>query len=147
MLFRSPNYNVYGASFPGAPNVMIGFNDSCAFGFTNAMRDVKDYYEITFKDDTRKEYWFNGQWTPTLLQVDTIRVKGRSVFYDTVAYTVFGPVMYDASYRGLGVQRTDGKNYAVRWKAHDPSNELKFFNRLNRARNYDDYYDALQYLT
>ena len=41
--------------------VIIGFNDSCAFGFTNGGRDVRDYYEIKFKDDTRKEYWFDNE--------------------------------------------------------------------------------------
>lgn len=55
--------------------------------------------------------------------------------------------MYDASFTGLGEKRTDGKNYAVRWKAHDPSNELMIFYKLNHANNYNDYYDALQYLT
>jgi hypothetical protein len=29
--------------FPGR-HIIIGFNDSCAWGFANAMRDV-DYYE------------------------------------------------------------------------------------------------------
>lgn len=31
-----------------------GFNDSCAFGFTNAMRDVRDYYTVEFKDDSER---------------------------------------------------------------------------------------------
>lgn len=68
--------------------------------------------------------------------------------YDTVAYTEIGPVMYDASFTGLGAQRSDGNNYAVRWKAHDPSNELKLFYQLDHAKNYADYYEwRLQYLT
>lgn len=147
MQLHTPDYNAYGATFPGAPCVIIGFNDSVSFGFTNAMRDVRDYYSITFKDDTRSEYLYNGEWKSTVFTIDTFRVKGNPVYYDTVAYTVFGPVMYDSRFTGLGVQRTDGKNYAVRWKAHDPSNELKFFYKMDRARNYDDYYEALQYLT
>ena len=60
MQISTPTYNAYGATFPGAPAIIIGFNDNCAFGFTNAMRDVRDYYEIKFKDDSRKEYWFNN---------------------------------------------------------------------------------------
>ncbi|MEO6289973.1 MAG: penicillin acylase family protein, partial [Ginsengibacter sp.] len=47
MQISTPSYNAYGATFPGAPAIIIGFNDSCAFGFTNAGRDVRDYYEIT----------------------------------------------------------------------------------------------------
>jgi len=137
----TPDFNAYGVSFPGAPGVIIGFNDSCAFGFTNGGRDVMDYYEIKFKDDTRKEYWFNNAWTKTDLRYEVIKIKGKPDYIDTVAYTVFGPVMFDKSFTG---NKTEGnKNYAVRWKAHDPSNELKIFNMLNRAKNYADYSAAV----
>lgn len=141
MQLNSPTVNVYGASFPGSPNVIIGFNDSIAFGFTNAERDVKDYYEIKFKDDSKQEYWFNGKWEKTNLRVEEIKVKGGNTVYDTVAYTVFGPVMYDKSF---ATDLSKGKAIACRWSAHDPSNEgLMWFN-LDRAKNYDDYYKAIQ---
>lgn len=137
----TPNFNAYGVSFPGTPGVIIGFNDSCAFGFTNSERDVKDYYEIKFKDDSRKEYWFNNEWKKTDFRIEKIKIKGKSDFIDTVAYTVFGPVMFDKNFTGN--KTTNHKNYAVRWKAHDPSNEVKFFNMLNHAKNYADYSAAV----
>lgn len=140
----TPAFNVYGVSFPGAPSVIIGFNDSCAFGFTNGGRDVRDYYEIKFKDDSRKEYWFNNEWKKSDWRVDTIKIKGKPDYIDSVAYTVFGPVMYDKSYSGN--RNTNNKYYAVRWKAHDPSNELKVFNMLDRAKNYGDYLEAIKNL-
>jgi penicillin amidase len=140
----TPQFNAYGVSFPGAPGVIIGFNDSCAFGFTNGGRDVRDYYEIKFKDDSRQEYWFNNTWTKTEFRFEKIGVKGKPDYIDTVAYTVFGPVMFDKSYTG---NKTDGtKFYSVRWKAHDPSNELKIFYLLDRAKNYADYTTATSYL-
>ncbi len=37
----------------------------------------------------------------------------------------------------------NNKNLAVRWKAHDPSNELKTFALLDRAKNYNEYEEAL----
>ena len=144
MQLSTPSFNAYGVSFPGSPSIIIGFNDSCAFGFTNAARDVKDYYEIKFKDDTRMEYWFNGQWIKTTFRYEHIGLKDETEYIDTVAYTVFGPVMYDHSYTG---GRTNGRGYyALRWKAHDPSNELMAFNRLDHARNYNDYFEAIEYL-
>jgi penicillin amidase len=144
MQITTPTYNAYGATFPGAPAIIIGFNDSCAFGFTNAMRDVRDYYEIKFKDDSRKEYWFNNEWRQTTFRVEKIKVKGESDYLDTVAYTNIGPVMYDKSYSGG--KSTNDKYYAVRWKAHDASNELKMFTLLDKAKNYDDYLQAIKYL-
>jgi penicillin amidase len=144
MQLSTPAYNAYGVSFPGAPGVIIGFNDSCAFGFTNGGRDVRDYYEIKFKDDSRKEYWFDNTWKKTEFRVETIKIKDSLDYIDSVAYTEFGPVMYDKSFTG---NRSSGKKYyAVRWKAHDPSNELKIFMLLDRAKNYADYQAAVTHL-
>jgi penicillin amidase len=144
MQITTPSYNVYGATFPGAPSVIIGFNDSCAFGFTNAMRDVRDYYEIKFKDDSRQEYWFDSTWVPSEFRIEVIKIKGEADYLDTVAYTNIGPVMYDKSFDGG--RNTNKKDYAVRWKAHDPSNELKMFTLLDKAKNYNDYLKAIKYL-
>lgn len=141
----TPSFNAYGVSFPGAPGVIIGFNDSCAFGFTNGGRDVRDYYEIKFKDDSRQEYSFNGQWQKTKFRIDTIKIKGAKDFIDSVAYVQLGadwcPVMFDKSFSGG--RSTNNKYYAVRWKAHDASNELRIFNMLNHAKNYTDYQAAV----
>jgi penicillin amidase len=46
----TPQYSCYGASFPGSPAIIIGFNNNIAWGVTNAGRDVKDYYQLEFKD-------------------------------------------------------------------------------------------------
>ncbi|RYF82769.1 MAG: penicillin acylase family protein, partial [Chitinophagaceae bacterium] len=104
-------------------------------------RDVRDYYEIEFKDDTRQEYLFDGSWKKTEFRYEDIKIAGKENFKDTVAYTVFGPVMYDKNFAGKRTGNT--KNYAVRWKAHDPSNELLIFNKLNHAKNYADYQEAV----
>ncbi len=145
MQLSTPSFNAYGVSFPGAPSVIIGFNDSCAFGFTNGGRDVRDYYEVQFKDDSRREYLFNGTYHPTTFRIDTIKIKGKPHFIDSVAYVKLGdnwcPVMFDKSFGG--VRTANNKFYAVRWTAHDPSNELKIFTLLNKAKNYADYSAAV----
>ena len=144
MQITTPSFNSYGVTFPGAPSIIIGFNDSIAFGFTNAMRDVRDYYEVKFNNESRSQYWFDSSWHPSQFRIEDIKIKGQPDFYDTVAYTNIGPVMYDKTFSGA---RTTGKkNYAVRWKAHDPSNELKMFTLLNKANNYRDYLHAIRYL-
>ncbi|HEV2480373.1 MAG TPA: penicillin acylase family protein [Puia sp.] len=143
MQIHTPDYNVYGVSFPGAPYVIIGFNDDCAWGITNSERDVRDYYTIKFKDETRKEYWFNGAWKEASQRVDTIRIKGQAPMYDTVAITVFGPVMFDPTYTGFADEASD-KSYAVCWKAAHRSDELRTFRKLQQIRNYSDYKDAIK---
>lgn len=146
MQLSTPTFNAYGATFPGAPGVIIGYNDSCAFGYTNGSRDVKDYYEIKFKDDSRKEYWFNGNWTKTEFRIEKIGIKDMPVYTDTVAYTIFGPVMFDKNFSGSKAKNINNKYYAVRWTAHNPGNELKFFNLMNHAKNYNDYLAAAVHL-
>jgi penicillin G amidase len=144
MQMTTNTMNAYGVSFPGIPGVVIGFNDSIAFGFTNAGRDVRDFYEIKFRDETKREYWFNNEWKPAEQRIEEIRIKGKATKLDTVSYTVFGPVTYDASFKN---DLTGGKAIATRWIAHFPSNELLMWYYLDRAKNYNDYYEALQHFT
>lgn len=138
----TPAFNAYGVSFPGIPGVVIGYNDSIAFGFTNAGRDVKDYYEIQFKDKTKQEYYFDSQWVKSTLRVENIKIKDSVSLLDTVAYTVFGPVTYDHAFK---TSLSEEKAYALRWVAHDTSNILKMWWLLNRAKNYNDYYQAISH--
>ncbi|RYG47880.1 MAG: penicillin acylase family protein, partial [Chitinophagaceae bacterium] len=141
MHLNAPGLNVYGVTFPGAPSIPIGFNDSIAWGVTNGGRDVRDYYEITFKDESRKQYLFNNEWLPTDFRIEKFKIKDGAEVIDTVAYTVHGPVMYDDRFGGRGMK---DRAYAVRWTAHDGSNELLAFNQLNKAANYNDYLHAVK---
>jgi len=146
MQIQTPEFNTYGVSFPGSPYIIIGFNDSCAWGVTNAGRDVRDYYSIQFKDTTQQEYRFNNDWRTAEHRIETIKIKGEADLDDTVAYTVFGPVMYDSHFAGFS-ELANSRAYAVHWKANDPSNELAVFSRLRLANNYSDYKHAIQYLS
>ncbi len=140
MQLSTPHFNVYGVSLPGSPAVIIGFNENCAWGVTNAERDVRDYYEVRFKDSTMKQYWFNGGWRKTEFRDEIIKIKDGQSDTEHIAMTVWGPVMYDKNYSD---KLHTNKAYAVRWKAHDASNELRTFYKLNHAKNYNDYLDAI----
>ncbi len=137
----APGVNVMGASLPGSPNVIIGFNDSIAWGVTNAQRDLVDWYKIIFKDDTHNEYKLDGTWVKTQKKIEEIKVAGGEPVYDTVLYTHFGPVMFDDSFH----PSSEKKYYALRWIAHDPSLEAYAFYKLNRAKNHSNYMAALDY--
>lgn len=141
MQLSTPSFNAYGVTFPGSPSIIIGYNDHIAFGFTNAGRDVKDYYQIRFKDATKQEYWFDSSWQPTTLRVEEIKIKGFPTVRDTVAYTVFGPVMYD---QGFLADSSNNTALAVRWSAHDISNAPAMWLHLNRAKNYNEYAEAIR---
>ena len=52
--------------------------------------------------------------------------------------------MYDKSFGGY--KNINDKYFAVRWKGHDRSNDLKCFALLDRAKNYTDYKKAVSFL-
>jgi len=138
---HAPEINVYGASLPGAPCVISGFNDSIAWGITNAAMDVKDWYTITFRDETRSHYLFEGEWLPVDKKIEVFFVKGQTPVYDTILYTQHGPISFDKTFHSS----PDEVNLALRWTAHDLGNEARTFYLLNKAQNHADYQEALKH--
>ncbi len=139
---NAPGINVMGATLPGAPTVVIGFNDSIAWGNTNAKRDLVDWYYIQFKDERRNEYLYNGNWVPTRIEVEEFKVRGEKNYYDTIIYTHHGPVVYD---RNFGISDQNTMNLAMKWTAHMPSKEIKTLYLGNKATNYDEFVEAFSY--
>ena len=136
----TPTHSTYGASFPGSPAVIIGFNDSVAWGVTNAGRDVLDYYELKFKDSTQNEYWYNGAWKATTKRVEVIKVKDSADVIEDIAMTHWGPTMFDAHYQN---SQSKGRTLAVQWTGHNASTGVETFYKLNRAKNFEDYLGAI----
>ena len=143
MQLSTPEHSVKGATLPGALGVISGFNQHIAWGVTNATKDARDWYKITFQDDTRKAYQYGEEWRPTDFRIEEIKVKGQDSFLDTVVYTHHGPVVYDRSFRG---DRQD-VNFALKWTVHMGSNEQRTFLMMNKAKNHSDYNAALDHYT
>ena len=139
----APGVNVYGSTMPGTPNVITGLNKNIAWGVTNVGSDVLDWYQVKFKDASKLEYWHDGQWKKTKLRIETFKIKGKKDFVDTVFFTHHGPVVYLTHEKPFRSNIPVG--HALRWIAHEKSQELTTFYRLNRAKNYTDYTVALQY--
>ncbi len=143
---HAPGVNTYGVSLPGAPGIIIGFNQKIAWGVTNVAADVLDFYQVKFKDNSHNEYWYNNKWNKTSKRLEVIKIRGSKDLIDTVYYTHQGPVVYlqKANFAKAGNVPVGD---ALRWIAHDESNELMTFYYLNRGKNYDDYKKALTYYT
>lgn len=138
----TPLFNVYGASLPGSPCVISGFNENIAWGVTNGTRDVRDWYRVEWKDESKAQYKYDGRWYDTEYVYDTIYIKGRrEPLIDQKKITIMGPVVYEDSLMKGGL----GKDLAMFWTAFIDANELKTFIQMNKAKNHNDYLDALQY--
>ncbi|MFK7810786.1 MAG: penicillin acylase family protein [Saprospiraceae bacterium] len=136
---HSPELNVYGVSLPGVPGVMIGFNENVAWGMTNVAHDVLDWYQINWAEASKSSYFYDGKLKEVDNVIEQYDVLGLGTVYDTVKYTVWGPVVYESK----GHSKQD---LAMRWIAHfaPEESEILIINRLNKAKNYDDYAAALK---
>lgn len=141
MQLSTPEHSVKGATLPGALGVISGFNEHIAWGVTNATRDTRDWYKITFKDDARNSYKYGSEWKATDFRIEEIKIKGEKAFIDTVVYTHYGPVVYDRTFK---TDRQD-VNFALRWVVHEGSNEQRTFLMMNKAKNHGDYQAALDH--
>ncbi|CAN5910837.1 penicillin acylase family protein [soil metagenome] len=143
MQLVGPGVNVYGATIPGAAGVVIGFNEQVSWGVTNVDADVMDWYEIRFKDSTQSEYWHDGQWKPVRQVVEEIKVRGQAPVLDTILYTHHGPIAKAPAPRSAGHALPTGR--AMRWIAHELSNEYRTLYEINRAHNYTDFVQAISH--
>ncbi|WP_224485564.1 penicillin acylase family protein [Robertkochia aurantiaca] len=141
MQLATPEQNTFGATLPGALGIVIGFNNDIAWGVTNATRDVKDWYKITFKDDSKSAYLYDGAWRDTELKLEEIVIRDSITYIDSVYYTHHGPVSYDESFLG----NRGGTGYAMKWTGHLGGNNQRTLLELNAAKNYEDYKNALKH--
>lgn len=147
MQLSAPGVNVYGVTIPGTPCVIIGYNNHIAWGETNVGADVLDFYNIKFKDSSHSQYWYNNKWNNTTKRIEIIKVRGKWDQVDTVFYTHHGPVVYETEAKRPKSHADIPVGTAVRWIAHDKSEDILTFYLLNRAKNYADYRAALSFYT
>lgn len=138
---HTDDLNTMGVTLPGTPLLLIGFNDSIAWGVTNSPRDQVDWYKIEFKDNNRNEYWYNNQWFKTEKVIEKIKVRGQKNFLDTIIYVHHGPLVYDRNFYG------EKNNYSMRWIAHDPGGSYNAMYKINRANNYEEFENALKFFS
>lgn len=137
---HTPEVNAYGVSVPGIPGILIGWNDSIAWGETNVSHDVADWYQIKWTNKALSEYEVDGNHLSVNYKIEKFGVKGLPDIIDTVKYTIWGPVVSDT-----GANPHAGLAY--HWIAHEkPSGfDALVFLRLMKAKNYLDYYNSLSH--
>jgi penicillin amidase len=141
MDLSSERFHVTGATFAGTPGVIIGHNEHIAWGVTNAGPDVQDLYLERFDPDDPTRYEFRGQWERATVVEEVITVKGRrDPVTLPVRITRHGPILN-------GVVEGLDAFVALRWTALDPGTILNSVLRLNQARNWEEFREALRLWT
>ncbi|MFN8281779.1 MAG: penicillin acylase family protein [Chitinophagales bacterium] len=136
-----PGLNVYGVTIPGAPGVIIGHNDSIAWSVTNSERDVINNFSVEY-DAKKTSYKLGNEFVPFEYDEEVYKIKDGKDFHEKIKMTKVGAVVYDENYGNI---TDDKKHLATYWRAEEPSNDLMTFYYLNKAKNHQDYLNALNY--
>ncbi len=131
---------VAGVSLPGQPLVVAGHNRSIAWGLTNVAVDDADLFYETISAEDPTKYLYNGEWLNMDIRKEKIAVKGGKVVDRELRFTHRGPILSDL--REVGQQAI-----SMLWSGNQPSNEIRSIFLLNRAKNWNDFRDALSTMT
>jgi penicillin G amidase len=144
------DFEMIGATLPGAPAVALGRNRFIAWGATNVGADVEDLYRERL-DATGTLAAFRGAQEPIAVVPETIRVKGAADVHLDVRVTRHGPLVSDAINANNAESRVPGPKppplepLAFRWTALDREDTtVTAFLRLNEAHNWAEFTSALR---
>ena len=126
----SPEINVYGVTFPGAPTIVEGITPTTAWAFTNTGSDQIDHYLLEV-DSTGQAYRIGDEWEFFTFVTDTIFVAAEDPVVERRLYSRYGPVLFD------GARYT-----AIRWVAHEDSRSIQALLEMGRATSYAAFEEA-----
>jgi len=135
-------FDVVGASFPGAPCIIIGHNQHIAWGVTNVEPDVQDLYIEKINPANPHQYEYQGQWEDMDVVQEEIEVKGRDEpLLLKVRLTHHGPIINDV----VGSLKDSPDVLAFRWTALEGERLFQSVYMLNQARNWEEFRAALRH--
>jgi penicillin amidase len=144
------DFEVIGATLPGAPAVAIGRNRHIAWGETNVGADVQDLYREKL-DAAGRSAEFRGHFEPLRIVREEIAVKGGEPVVVDVRISRHGPLVSDAinannaAAAGGAPARPPLEPLAFRWTALDEEDTtIAAFLKLNTARDWAGFQAAMR---
>lgn len=139
MHLEAEDVNVSGVIFAGVPGIILGHNDTIAWGVTNTGPDVQQLYVEKRNPDDETEFLFEDKWEKATVIPEPIHVKGADPIDYEVVVTRHGPVISEFA-------EESGKDtvLSLRWTALDPSPELQAILKINRATNWEEFEAGLE---
>jgi penicillin amidase len=141
-------FDVAGFSFAGLPGIVVGHNQSIAWGITNLGPDVSDFYLEQVHGDT---YRRGRRYLPLKERNETIKVAGGQDVTTTVRETVHGPLFSDvipsvaqAGRAALVEGKSETTSYAVSlaWTGLLPGHTADAIFKINTAQNFAQFRTA-----
>jgi penicillin amidase len=129
--------DVTGVVLPGQPLVVAGHNEHIAWGFTNVMTDGLDFYEETVNPDNPDQYLTDGEWKSFRIKKEIIINKAGDSIEIENRFTHRGPVVTE-------IKAIPNKTISMSWIGLLESNELTTVYKLNRAKNWTEFREAIK---
>lgn len=137
----TPTLQVGGMTISGVPFVVVGRNESIAWGVTNAMLDDADFYfEEVDSVSSPTRYRSGNAWLPVQRREETLYVKDDKPVLLTIYSTERGPIInaIEPSAQFMG------QLVSLRWTGFEVTNEPAAFYAINKARNWNEFLSALK---
>ncbi|WP_327375901.1 penicillin acylase family protein [Streptomyces sp. NBC_01216] len=146
-------YDVAGYTFSGMPGVIIGHNDTIAWGFTNLGADVSDLYLEKISD---AGFLVDGKTKAFTTREEIIKIAGGGSRKITVRSTGHGPLVSDRSSElekvgrkapvgNAAPDRGNGYGVSLQWTALQPGKSMDAVFELNRAQNFEQFRAAAEH--
>ncbi|MDX2296590.1 MULTISPECIES: penicillin acylase family protein [Streptomyces] len=146
-------YDVAGYTFSGMPGVIIGHNDSIAWGLTNLGADVTDLY---LEKISPEGYLVDGKVKPFDTREEVIKVAGGADRPITVRSTDRGPLVSDRSSElekvgqkapvgNSAPDRGTGYGVSLQWTALQPGKSMDAIFAIDRAQDFEDFRAAAKH--
>ncbi|MGB8951471.1 MAG: penicillin acylase family protein [Candidatus Aminicenantales bacterium] len=134
---QCPTLNVTGVSLPGVPLVIIGHNESIAWGLTNSAADVQDLF-LEKIHESGDMYLDEEGWKPLIKKDEVIRVKGKKTPEKMeVLWTKRGPI--------ISPRIVESRiPLSLQWTIYEGGKIFESVYRLNKARNWEEFQEAVR---
>lgn len=141
---QTPEFSITGATVPGVPFHILGHNGHIAWGMTTTGADTEDLVIERLDPDNSDQYLAPDGPRPFVLREEIIEVRGRDPVVHRIRKTRNGPILSDVIDQARHLA-TEGTVIALRSTALGGDDGAEAFHRLNRARDWDTFREALSH--
>lgn len=127
-------WNMLGGVFPGGCLIFHGTNENLGWAHTVNMFDKVDVFQLQMNPTHSNEYRLDDQWLKLESKKVKLKIKGIPVRIGKKAYwSVYGPTV-----------KAKNGTFSVRMPSLMDAKALEEWYRMNKARNFSEFYEALR---